>query len=57
VGLAEKVIDGVDLNTIVRDASASVSTEMINDVRTGSERADDGVEQFVNRMLRRKDGR
>lgn len=53
VGVAEKVVDGVDLNSIVREASATVSTEVISDVRSGSERADDGVEQFVNRVLRR----
>ncbi len=53
VGVAATVVDGIDLNSIVRDASASVTTEMIGDVRTGSERADDRVEIFVNRLLRR----
>lgn len=55
-GVASTVVDEIDLNSIVRDASASVTTEMITDVRSGSERADDRVEVFVNRMLRRKDG-
>lgn len=54
VGVAEKVVDGVDVTAIVREASATVSTEVISDVRIEAERADDGVEQFVNRMLRRK---
>lgn len=52
--VAANVVDDIDLNSIVRDASASVTTEMITDVRGGSERADDRVEVFVNRMLRRK---
>ena len=53
---AEKVVDGIDLNSIVREASASVSTEMIGDMRSGSERADDRVDEFVGRILRRKGG-
>ena len=52
--VAANVVDEIDLNSIVRGASATVSTEMIADVRGGSERADDRVEVFVNRMLRRK---
>ncbi|MFT4088637.1 MAG: hypothetical protein QM658_16075 [Gordonia sp. (in: high G+C Gram-positive bacteria)] len=54
VGVAGEVVDGIDLNSIVRDASASVTTEMITDVRSGSERADDRVDLFVSRMLRRR---
>lgn len=54
--VASNVVDEIDLNSIVRDASASVTTEMITDVRSGSERADDRVEVFVNRVLRRKGG-
>ncbi|WP_234353864.1 hypothetical protein [Gordonia iterans] len=54
VGTAALVVDGIDLNNIVREASASVTTEMITDVRSGSERADDKVDQFVGRILRRK---
>ncbi|EGD54658.1 hypothetical protein [Gordonia neofelifaecis] len=54
VVVGNRVIDGVDLSSIVRDASSTVTTEMISDVRTSSERADDAVEGFVNRVLRRK---
>ncbi|MGB3699451.1 MAG: hypothetical protein WBA05_18665 [Gordonia sp. (in: high G+C Gram-positive bacteria)] len=54
VVVGNRVIDGVDLSSIVRDAGSTVTTEMISDVRTGSERADDVVEGFVNRVLRRK---
>ncbi|MFT4200277.1 hypothetical protein [Gordonia sp. (in: high G+C Gram-positive bacteria)] len=51
----DALVAHTDLTTIVRDASASVSSEVIDDVRSGSERADDGVERFVNRVLRRGD--
>lgn len=54
VTVGNRVVDGVDLSSIVRDASSTVTTEMISDVRSGSERADDAVEGFVNRVLRRK---
>ncbi|ALG83842.1 hypothetical protein [Gordonia phthalatica] len=54
VTVGNRVIDGVDLSAIVRDASSTVTTEMISDVRSSSERADDAVEGFVNRVLRRK---
>lgn len=54
VTVGNRVIDGVDLSSIVRDASSTVTTEVISDVRSSSERADDAVEGFVNRVLRRK---
>ncbi|AUH69848.1 MULTISPECIES: hypothetical protein [Gordonia] len=54
VVVGNRVINGVDLSSIVRDASSTVTTEMISDVRTSSERADDAVEGFVNRVFRRK---
>lgn len=54
VVVGNRVIEGVDLSSIVRDASSTVTTEMISDVRSGSERADDAVDGFVDRVLRRK---
>ncbi|QRY63102.1 hypothetical protein JVX90_02330 [Gordonia sp. PDNC005] len=53
---ANAFLDGVDMSSVVRGASTTVTTEMISDVRTGSERADDVVEGIVNRMLGRKQG-
>lgn len=50
----QAVIDDVDVSSIVRGASTTVTTEMISDVRSGSERADDAVENLVDRVLRRK---
>jgi hypothetical protein len=53
IGLANHVIDGVDLPTIIRDSTASVTEEVMADVRTQGERADDMVSGFVDRMLGR----
>ncbi|MCF8609785.1 hypothetical protein L5G28_06360 [Gordonia sp. HY285] len=50
----DALLDGVDISSMVRGASTTVTTEMITDVRGGSERADDAVENLVGRMLRRK---
>ena len=53
IGLANHVIDGVDLPAIIRDSTASVTEEVMADVRTQGERADDRVSGFVDRMLGR----
>jgi hypothetical protein len=53
IGLANHVIDGVDLQAIIRDSTASVTEEVMADVRTQGERADDMVSGFVDRMLGR----
>ncbi len=54
VGLAEEIIDGVDLPDIIREASTSVTADVMTDVRSTSERADDAVANAVNRFLRRR---
>ena len=56
IGLANDVIDGVDLQAIIRDSTASVTEEVMADVRTQGERADDMVAGFVDRMLGRDRG-
>jgi hypothetical protein len=53
IGLANDVIDGVDLQAIIRDSTASVTEEVMADVRTQGERADDMVAGFVDWMLGR----
>jgi hypothetical protein len=53
IGLANQVIDGVDLPAIIRDSTASVTEEVMADVRTQGERADDMVSGFVDRILGR----
>jgi hypothetical protein len=53
IGLADDVIDGVDLQAIIRQSTASVSENVMSDVRTQGERADDMVSGFVDRLLGR----
>lgn len=57
VGLADTVIDGVDLPRIIRDSTTSVTAEVMTDVRTQGERADDAVSGLVDRVLGRTTGR
>jgi hypothetical protein len=53
IGLADKVIEGVDLPAIIRDSTNSMTAEVMTDVRTQGERADDLVAGIVDRMLGR----
>ena len=53
IALADKVIEGVDLPAIIRDSTSSMTAEVMTDVRTQGERADDVVAGFVDRMLGR----
>ena len=53
IGLADQVIDGVDLPKIIRESTTSVTAEVMTDVRTQGERADDMVSGLVDRMLGR----
>ena len=41
VGLANEVIDAVDLPAIIRESTSSVTAEVMTDVRTQGERADE----------------
>ena len=54
IGLADVIIDGVDLPGIIREASTSVTSDVMTDVRSTSERADDAVADMVGRLLRRR---
>ncbi|MET0451874.1 MAG: hypothetical protein ABW137_08535 [Mycobacterium sp.] len=53
IGLANLIIDGVDLPAIIRESTTSVTAEVMTDVRTQGQRADDAVSGFVDRMLGR----
>ena len=53
IALADRVIDGVDLPAIIRESTNSMTAEVMTDVRTQGERADDVVAGIVDRMLRR----
>lgn len=54
IGLANDIIDGVDLTDIIREASTSVTADVMTDVRSSGERADDAVANIVSRVLRRR---
>lgn len=54
VGLANEVVDGIDLQAIIRKSTESVTSEVMNDVRSQGERADDVVSGFVDRLLGRE---
>lgn len=54
VGLANEVVDGIDLQAIIRQSTESVTAEVMTDVRTQGERADDMVSGFVDRLLGRE---
>jgi hypothetical protein len=54
IGLADGVIDGVDLQAIIRQSTATVTENVMSDVRTQGERADDMVSGFVDRLLGRQ---
>jgi hypothetical protein len=53
IGLANQVIEGVNLPAIIKESTDSVTAEVMTDVRTQSERADDMISGFVDRMLGR----
>ena len=57
IALADKVIEGVDLPAIIRESTNSMTAEVMTDVRTQGERADDVVAGFVDRMLGREPGK
>ncbi len=56
VGLADQVIEGVDLPAIIRASTTSVTADVMTDVRSQGERADDAVAGFVDRMMGRRRG-
>jgi hypothetical protein len=53
IGLADQIIDGVDLPAIIRESTGTVTAEVMTDVRSQTARADDVVSGFVDRMLGR----
>jgi hypothetical protein len=58
IGLADEVVAGIDLPAIIRESTGSVTADVMDDVRSQGERADDAVSGIVNRILgREKDPR
>jgi hypothetical protein len=56
IGLTDEVIAGVDLPGIIRESTGSVTADVMSDVRSQGERADDAVSGFVDRILGRDKG-
>lgn len=54
IGLANEVVDGIDLPAIIRQSTDSVTAEVMTDVRAQGERGDDLVSGFVDRLLGRE---
>jgi hypothetical protein len=54
IELANEIIDGVDLQAIVRDSTTTLTTGVLDDVRTQGARADDVVAGVIGRLLRRQ---
>ena len=57
IGLAEYVVDGIDLPKIIRESSGTVASEGLRQVRLSSFEADRAVAQFVDRLLLRRGAR
>lgn len=56
VGLSNQVIDGVDLGSIIRESTSTMSTEAVRGARTQGMAADDAVAGFVGRLFGRDGG-
>lgn len=57
LGLADYIIDGVDLPDIMRRSSGSVTSEAVRGVRLQGIEADQAVSRIVDRLLLRRQGR
>jgi hypothetical protein len=54
VGLAEEVVNGIDLPEIIRESTGSMTSEVVRDVRMQSIDADVAIARLVDRILRRR---
>jgi hypothetical protein len=53
IGLADEIVAGIDLPAIIRDSTGGVTADVMDDVRSQGERADDVVSGLVDRILGR----
>lgn len=56
-GIASRVIEEIDLPEIIRESSGAVASETVRSVRMQGIGADRAIDSFVDRALRRRDGR
>jgi hypothetical protein len=54
IGVAEDIVDGIDLPKIIRDSTGSMASEGIREARLHSVEADEAVSHFVDRVLLRR---
>ena len=54
VGLAEEVINEIDLPEIIRESTGSMASQVVRDARMQSVDADEAVSRLVDRLLRRR---
>ena len=54
IGVAQTVVDGIDLPGIIRDSTGSLASEAVHGVRVQGQHADDAVGQLVGRVFRRR---
>ena len=57
VGLAEEIVNGIDLPEIIRESTGSMASEVVRDVRMQSIDADVAIARFVDRIIRRRRAR
>lgn len=53
IGLTNEVIEGIDLQAVIRESTDTMTAEVMSDVRHQGERADAAVSGFVDRLLGR----
>jgi hypothetical protein len=53
-GIVLGIIEAIDLPEIVRTSTGTLASETVRGVRAESMQADDGLERFVDRLLRRR---
>ena len=57
VGLAEEVVNGIDLPEIIRESTGSMASDVVRDVRMQSIDADVAIAHLIDRILRRRRAR
>jgi hypothetical protein len=54
VGLADQVIEGIDLPEIIRESTGTVASEVVRGVRMQSIDADEAIARVVDRLFLRR---
>ena len=57
VGLAEEIVNGIDLPEIIRESTGTMASEVVRDARMQSIGADVAIARLVDRVIRRRRAR